>query len=83
MVSEVDCREGHTKDITVRVLGLPDLIGHLGEYARAEVSLSELAVVWDFNIAETFSVLKYWRAHGANQVFAGSSTKFVDGGVGR
>jgi UDP-glucose 4-epimerase len=79
----VEYREGHTKDIEALVPETPDLIYHLGEYSRVEVSLTEPKVVWDANIAGTFSVLEYWRKTGAKLVYAGSSTKFADGGLGR
>lgn len=82
-VAGVEYREGHTKDIAHHVPETPDLIYHLGEYSRVEVSLEEPALVWDLNVAGTFGVLEYWRAKGCKLVYAGSSTKFADGGLGR
>ncbi len=82
-VPGVDYREGHTKDIVQHVSETPDLIYHLGEYSRVEVSLTEPSLVWDLNIAGTFGVLEFWRAKGCKLVYAGSSTKFADGGLGR
>lgn len=79
----VDYRDGHTKDIAALVPDRPDLIFHLGEYSRVEKSLTEPARVWDLNKQGTFGVLEYARAHGAKLVYAGSSTKFGDGGLGR
>lgn len=76
-------REGHTKDIVEHIPETPDIIFHLGEYSRVEQSLEEPRLVWDLNSAGTFGVLEYWRSHGCRLVYAGSSTKFADGGMGR
>ena len=82
-VSGVDYREGHTKDIEKLVPEKPDLIYHLAEYSRVEKSLEEPAVVWDLNTVGTFGVVEFWRKKGGKLVYAGSSTKFGDGGLGR
>lgn len=82
-VPGVEYREGHTKDIEKHIPESPDLIFHLGEYSRVEVSLTEPDVVWDANVAGTFRVLEFWRTRGGKLVYAGSSTKFADGGLGR
>lgn len=82
-VPGVDYREGHTKDIETLVPETPDLIYHLGEYSRVERSLLEPALVWDLNIRGTFAVAEYWRTRGCKLIYAGSSTKFGDGGLGR
>lgn len=79
----VEYREGHTKDIEKHILETPDLIYHLGEYARVEQSLEEPALVWDLNVIGTFNVLEFWRAKKCKLVYAGSSTKFGDGGLAR
>lgn len=82
-VEGVEYREGHTKDIATLVPEAPDLVFHLGEYSRVEQSLLEPALVWDLNKVGTFAVLEYVRVNGAKLVYAGSSTKFGDGGLGR
>lgn len=82
-VEGVEYREGHTKDIAQHISESPDLIFHLGEYSRVEVSLTEPALVWDLNTAGTFGVLEFWRARKSKLVYAGSSTKFGDGGLAR
>jgi UDP-glucose 4-epimerase len=80
----VEYREGHTKDIEKHVPETDiDLVYHLGEYSRVEVSLKEPALVWGLNIAGTFAVAEWWRKRGSKLVYAGSSTKFADGGMGR
>ena len=82
-IAGVDYREGHTKDIEKHVNVTPDIIFHLGEYSRVEKSLQEPALVWDLNKDGTFGVLEFWRKHGGKLIYAGSSTKFGDGGLGR
>ncbi len=82
-IKGVDYREGHTKDIEKHVPETPDIVYHLGEYSRVEVSLSEPALVWDLNVAGTFGVLEFWRKKRCKLIYAGSSTKFADGGLGR
>ena len=82
-VAGVDYREAHTRDIGAIVPEQPDIVFHLGEYSRVEASLAEPDVVWDLNVAGTFQVLEYWRAKRPKLVYAGSSTKFADGGLGR
>lgn len=79
----VEYREGHTKDIETLIPEQVDLVYHLGEYSRVERSLTEPALVWDLNKMGTFAVLEYCRARGTKIVYAGSSTKYGDGGLGR
>ena len=76
--------EGHTKDIE-ELLGKenPAIIFHLGEYSRVEQSFDDLPVVWQSNVLGTFRVLEYWRRRDCKLIYAGSSTKFSNGGLGR
>ena len=76
-VPGVEYRIGHTKDIASLIPETPDVIFHLGEYARIAPSLKEPALVWDLNIAGTHGVLEYWREKKCKLIYAGSSTKFV------
>jgi UDP-glucose 4-epimerase len=83
-VPGVDYRTGHAKDVAQCVPEAPDIVFHLGEYSRVEKSFEEPALVWDLNSVGTFGVLEYCRARPtAKLVYAGSSTKFGDGGLGR
>lgn len=82
-IEGVEYREGHTKDIETLIPETPDLVYHLGEYSRVEISLKEPALVFDLNINGTFAVLEFWRKKKMKLVYAGSSTKFADGGLGR
>ena len=75
--------KGHTKDIEA-LLGYenPEIIFHLGEYSRIRQSFAEPQFVWDLNVAGTFAVLEYWRKRKCRLQYAGSSTKYADGGAG-
>ena len=75
--------EGHSKQVSDLVKEKPDTIYHLGEYARVEKSFEDIKQVWDLNVPGTFAVLEFARECGAKLVYAGSSTKFGDGGLGR
>lgn len=76
-------REGHTKDIERHIPETPDIVYHLGEYSRVEKSFDDISIVWDLNKAGTFAVLEFCRKRNVKIVYAGSSTKFGDGGLGR
>jgi len=82
-VEGVEYREGHTKDIAGLVTEIPDIVFHLGEYARTEKSFEDVETVWDFNKLGTIAVLEFCRRVRCKLVYAGSSTKFADGGDGR
>jgi len=82
-IKGVEYREGHTKNIELFVPETPDIVYHLGEYSRVEKSFEDVALVWDLNKAGTFAVLEFCRKRNAKIVYAGSSTKFGDGGLGR
>lgn len=82
-VSGVEYRTGHTKDIAEHIPETPDMIYHLGEYARTEKSFEDIEIVWDHNKLGTFAVLEFWRQAKCKLIYAGSSTKFADNGEGR
>jgi len=82
-VTNVNYIEGSTADIEKHIKFSPDIIYHLGEYSRVEQSFDDIDKVWRFNKDGIFSVLEFVRKHGAKIVYAGSSTKFGDGGLGR
>ncbi len=75
--------EGDTRDIAKLMTTIPDLVFHLGEYARVEKSFEDMPLVWHSNKEGTFAVLEFCRAHNIKLIYAGSSTKFGDGGMGR
>jgi UDP-glucose 4-epimerase len=82
-IAGVEYREGSTKDIEQLVPEKPDLVYHLGEYSRTEESFNDFELVWESNIIGTHAVFEFCRKHMAKVVYAGSSTKFADGGAGR
>lgn len=82
-VAGVEYREGHTKDISTHITETPDLVYHLGEYARVEQSFGDLPKVLEYNQQGTTAVLEFIRTKGSKLVYAGSSTKFADSGTGR
>jgi UDP-glucose 4-epimerase len=82
-VPGVDYREGHTKDIEQMIPESPDVVYHLGEYSRVEKSFEDIEALWDLNKTGTFAVLEFVRRRGSKLIYAGSSTKFADGGIGR
>jgi UDP-glucose 4-epimerase len=79
----IEYRSGHTKDIARIVPEPVDLVFHLGEYARVEQSVFEPEVVHDLNVVGTAAVVAYWKDRKCKLVYAGSSTKFGDGGKTR
>lgn len=68
--------EGDTNDIEDLVTVKPDIVYHLGEYARVEKSFEDMPRVWHSNKDGTFAVLEFCRTRGCKLVYAGSSTKF-------
>jgi len=75
--------KGHTNDIESILTEVPDIIFHLGEYARVEQSFYDIEKVLESNLVGTKSVLEYVRKNNPKLVYAGSSTKFSDGGIGK
>jgi UDP-glucose 4-epimerase len=82
-VAGAEYRHGSTRDIRDLVTEQPALVYHLGEYSRVEQSFAEPDTVWRQNTHGTQAVLEFCRERGCKIVYAGSSTKFADGGVGR
>ena len=75
--------KGNTKDIFKLIDFAPDIIYHLGEYSRVEQSFDDMRVVYEYNKIGTFEVLEFARKKGSKIIYAGSSTKFGDGGMAR
>ncbi len=82
-VAGVEYRTGHTKDIAEHISETLDLMFHLGEYARVEQSFDDVEKVLQMNVVGTQAVLEFCRRNKTKLVYAGSSTKFADGGIGR
>jgi len=82
-VENVTYITGDTREIKNLINFRPDYIYHLGEYSRVEQSFDDIEKVWRSNKDGIFSVLQFCRFTGAKIIYAGSSTKFGDGGLGR
>ena len=82
-ISGVTYIEGDVKNIDKLVNFTPDLIYHLGEYSRVEQSFDDIEKAWDYNKQGIFAILQFCRKNKSKLVYAGSSTKFGDGGLGR
>jgi len=82
-VEGVEYIEGHTKGIEEHIKNIPDIIYHLGEYSRVEQSFDDIEVILESNVVGTHSVIEFARKHSCKLIYAGSSTKFADGGLGR
>lgn len=82
-VANVTYIEGSTASIESLITFAPDMVYHLGEYSRVEQSFDDIQKVWEFNKDGIFAVLEFVRKHGCKILYAGSSTKFGDGGLGR
>ena len=77
-------RVGHTKDIDILIPEAPDVVYHLGEYARIAPSFDEPEKVFDMNTVGTFNMVEYCRTRKVGKlVYAASSTKFATQGEGR
>jgi UDP-glucose 4-epimerase len=82
-VKGVEYRRGHTRDIASLISETPDRMYHLGEYARVEQSFADIDKVLDANQTGTAAVLEFARLKGTKLIYAGSSTKFADAGIGK
>lgn len=82
-VSNVIYIKGDTNNINKLITFCPHIVYHLGEYSRVEQSFDDIQKVWKYNKDGTFAVLEFVRKMGCKIVYAGSSTKFGDGGLGR
>lgn len=82
-VEGVEYRKGYTRDIESMVSEKPDLVFHLGEYSRVEQSFDDIEEVLDSNVVGTKHVLEFCRKKRSKLIYAGSSTKFADAGIGK
>jgi len=82
-VANVTYIKGSTSDISELITFTPDMVYHLGEYSRVEQSFEDIEKVWTYNKDGIFAVLEFVRKHKCKILYAGSSTKFGDGGLGR
>jgi UDP-glucose 4-epimerase len=77
-------RKGDTKDIDTLIPETPDIVYHLGEYARVTPSFDDVEKVYEMNILGTFAVVEFCKKRKVGKlVYAASSTKFAAQGDGR
>jgi len=82
-VENVTYIKGNTLDISTLISFDPDMVYHLGEYSRVEQSFDDVEKVWQYNKDGIFAVLEFVRKAGCKILYAGSSSKFGDEGLGR
>jgi len=83
-IDGAEYRKGHTKDIKKLIPESPDVVFHLGEYARISPSFEDVEKVFDMNMVGTFEVVEFCRQRKVGKlVYAASSTKFAIEGDGR
>lgn len=79
----VDYRKGSTADVDKLIPETPDMVYHLGEYARISPSFNEPDKVFNMNTVGTLAIVELCRQRGVKKlVYAASSTKFGDDGQG-
>lgn len=78
----VHYHKADTNDIHDTINFVPDLVFHLGEYSRVEKSFDDIETVWKSNVSGSYNVLQFCVKHNSKLIYAGSSTKFADGGIG-
>src|SRR5262249_45495966 len=83
-IAGAEYRRGHTRDIEEIIPEAPDIVYHLGEYARIAPSFEDVRQVYEMNMIGTFGVVEFCRVRGVQKlVYAASSTKFAIEGDGR
>ena len=82
-VDNVTYINGETANIEKLIKFNPNIIFHLGEYSRVEQSFDDVEKVWKSNKDGIFAILQFCIKCSAKLIYAGSSTKFGDGGMGR
>lgn len=82
-IKGVNYIKGNSSNIDKLIDFEPDYIYHLGEYSRVEQSFDDIELVWKSNKDGIFAILEFARKKKAKLIYAGSSTKYGDGGLGR
>ena len=82
-IDGVEYIDGNTIDIDRLIDFSPDIVYHLGEYSRVEQSFEDIVSVWKSNKDGIFAILQFCVKNKSKLIYAGSSTKFGDGGLGR
>jgi UDP-glucose 4-epimerase len=83
-IAGAEYRRGDTTDIDALIPERPDIVYHLGEYARITPSFEDVRRVFDSNMMGTCAVVEFCRTRRVGKlVYAASSTKFAIEGDGR
>jgi UDP-glucose 4-epimerase len=83
-ITGAEYRDGHTMRVESLVPEAPDIVYHLGEYARIAPSFEDVREVYEMNMIGTFAVVEFCRVRKVRKlVYAASSTKFAIEGDGR
>src|SRR5215467_3418837 len=83
-ITGAEYRRGHTKDVEALVPETPDIVYHLGEYARITPSFEDVRQVYEMNMIGTFALVEFCRRRKVGKlVYAASSTRFAIEGDGR
>ena len=82
-IDGVNYVKGEVRNIEKLINFSPDMIFHLGEYSRVEQSFEDVERVWKSNKEGIFAILQFCVKNKSKLIYAGSSTKFGDGGLGR
>jgi UDP-glucose 4-epimerase len=82
-IDGITYKSGDVSDLKGLVHFSPDIVFHLGEYSRVEESFNEPGLVYRNNKLGIISVLEFCLEKKCKLVYAGSSTKFAEGGDGR
>ena len=82
-IDGVNYVKGEVRNIEKLINFSPDMIFHLGEYSRVEQSFEDVERVWKSNKEGVFAILQFCVKNKSKLIYAGSSTKFGDGGLGR
>lgn len=74
----IDLKNGSDTREEIKIIPKPDIVYHLGEYARVLPSFDDIEKVAEWNGVGTLRVLEYCRKNKVRLIYAGSSTKFGD-----
>src|SRR4030095_6177735 len=79
-VGGAEYRRGHTKDVEALMPETPDIVYHLGEYARITPSFEDVRQVYEMNMIGTFAVVEFCRFRKVSKlVYDGPITTFLTG----
>jgi UDP-glucose 4-epimerase len=83
-IAGAEYRHADTSEIDRVVSEIPDVVYHLGEYARIAPSFDDVKKVYASNVMGTFAVAEFCRNRRVKKlVYAASSTRFAIEGDGR